>query len=184
MGIELKIGEWIQAATRYRYSFPVLAELHRDQGCKFVTLINRLDASDRAIRQALDYLIEIGWVMRNPGYGHPMRPEYILTDQGVLLGAESLRIWDALRDWREESVALERWPLPVLLVVFLGERRFGQIRFSLGSVTPRALAMALTRLQDSGLVVREVVDGHPPTAEYLATHWGQSLMSTLLMVNG
>lgn len=176
----MKSGEWIQAATRYRYSFPVLAELSRDQGCKFVTLINRLEASDRAIRQALDYLIEVGWVMRNPGYGHPMRPEYILTEQGLLVGSDSLRIWDALREWKEELVALERWPLPVLVAILSGARRFGQIRSMVGSVTPRALALSLTRLQESGLVVREVVDAHPPTAEYLATNWGRDLMSLLL----
>lgn len=169
-------------ATRYRYSFPVLAELFRDQGCKFVTLINRLEASDRAIRQALDYLIEVGWVMRNPGYGHPMRPEYILTEVGISIGPAALDIWDALREWKEEIVALERWPLPVLLHLLSGARRFGQIKGLASGITPRALAMSLTRLQESGLASRVVIDGHPPTAEYLPTNWGRELMSDAMRV--
>ncbi len=160
-------------ATRFRYSLPVLAELQRDQGCKFVTLMRRLEASDRAMRQALDYLIEIGWVMRNPGYGHPLRPEYILAPEGSAVAEEALRVWDALREWGEETVALERWPLPVLSVLLSGTKRFAQIQKAVGVISPRALALALTRLQDSGLASRELVDGHPPTAEYAATNWGR-----------
>lgn len=172
-------GDWIQTATRYRYTFPVLAELGRDKGCKFVTLIKRLEASDRAIRQALDYLIEIGWVMRNPGYGHPLRPEYILTEGGVAVSGEALRIWNALKKWNEELVALERWPLPVLTAIFLGSQRFGQIRSSVGGITPRALTISLTRLEEGGLVGRTLVDGRPPTTEYSATNWGRELLSPI-----
>jgi hypothetical protein len=29
---------------------------------------------------ALDGLIELGYVRRNEGYGHPLRPEYLITD--------------------------------------------------------------------------------------------------------
>lgn len=171
--------EWICLATRYRYSFPVMAELSRDQGCKFVTLINRLEASDRAIRQALDHLMEAGWVMRNPGYGHPMRPEYILTERGSSYGPSALGIWDALREWKEEVVALERWPLPLLQLLLSGAGRFGEIKTLAAGITPRALAMALSRLQESGLATRAVIDGHPPTAEYSPTKWARELMSNL-----
>lgn len=150
-----------------------MAELQRDAGCKFVTLIRRLNASDKAVRQALDYLVEIGWVMRNPGHGHPSRPEYILTPGGAEI--HCLRIWDALKAWGEESVALERWPLPVLAILLSKEQRFGEISRMMGNISPRALAMTLTRLQESGLVTRSVVDGHPPTAMYSATNWAREL---------
>lgn len=165
--------DWIQKATRYRYSFAVMAELERDQGCKFVTLIRRLDASDKAIRQALDYLIEIGWVMRNSGHGHPSRPEYVLTSLGCEIGV--LRIWESLLEWGEEAVALERWPLPVLHALLAGSKRFGEISKNVGQVSPRALTIALSKLQDSGLAVRTVLDGHPPATEYSATRWGREL---------
>ena len=141
-------------ATRYRYAFPVLAELQRDQGCKFVTLIRRLEASDRAIRQALDYLIEIGWAMRNPGYGHPSRPEYILGPEGITHSSDALRIWDALVGWSEGGIALERWPLAVLSALAHESRRFTEIEERCPGISPRALAMALTRLEASGLATR------------------------------
>lgn len=168
--------DWLRMATRYRYAFPVLAELHRDQGCKFVTLIRRLEASDRAIRQALDYLIEIGWAMRNPGYGHPSRPEYILAPEGIIPGTEAMRIWDALVGWNEQSIALERWPLGVLSALGDESIRFSEIEERCPGISPRALAMALTRLEASGLATRTLVGGRPPTAEYTATNWGRSLL--------
>jgi DNA-binding HxlR family transcriptional regulator len=166
----------IQLATRYRYSLPVLAELQRDSGCKFVTLINRLGASDRAIRQALDHLTAVGWVIRNPGYGHPMRPEYILTGQEDHPAERALEIWDALRDWGNEDVALERWPLPILQTLIGGPKRFSQIQKVYDGLTPRSLTLGLTKLLESGLALRTVVDGQPPTAEYSATNWGRELL--------
>jgi DNA-binding HxlR family transcriptional regulator len=167
--------DWIRTATRYRYGLPVLAELSRDHGCKFVTLMRRLEASDRAIRQALDHLISVGWVMKNPGYGHPLRPEYILTSEGDLVGKEALAGWQGLCDWGEQEVALERWPLAILGAVTAGARRFGQVQRLCEGISPRALALGLVKLEDSGLVVRSLVEGRPPKAEYLATRWGQEL---------
>ncbi|MBC8064872.1 MAG: helix-turn-helix transcriptional regulator [Chlorobia bacterium] len=170
--------DWLRRATRFRYVFPVLAELQRDQGCKFVTLISRLDASDRAIRQALDYLIEIGWAMRNPGYGHPSRPEYILAPFGSTPGFRAIQIWDALSGWNEGDIALERWPLVVLNSLEHESKRFSEIRARCPSISPRALAMALTRLEGSGLATRTLVDGRPPTTEYSATNWGRTLLKS------
>lgn len=166
---------WIRVATRYRYGLPVLAELFRDQGCKFVTLIRRLEASDRAIRQALDHLMEVGWVIRNPGYGHPMRPEYILTDAGSSAASQALEIWCALQEWNEQEVALERWPLQVLEALGAGANRFSQIQRACEGISPRALTLALTKLEMSGLAVRAMVDARPPTTEYSATKWGLEL---------
>lgn len=167
--------EWIRIATRYRYGLPVLAELQHDQGCKFVTLMRRLEASDRAVRQALDHLIEVGWVMKNPGYGHPMRPEYILTEAGNKVGPDAFTVWQALAEWGEQEVAMERWPLQVLQSLCVSTRRFAQIQRACEGISPRALTLALTKLEGSGLATRTLVDGRPPSAEYSATRWGMEL---------
>ncbi|MCP6652244.1 hypothetical protein NL518_29540, partial [Klebsiella pneumoniae] len=62
-----------------RWMLPVLAELQRSRGCKFVTLVHRTGASRKAINDTIAALIRLGLVMHNPGYGHPLRPEYLLT---------------------------------------------------------------------------------------------------------
>lgn len=163
--------DWIEKATRFRYSLPVLAELRRDQGCKFITLVRRLDASDRAVRQALNHLTGLGWVERNPGYGHPSRPEYVLT-QGA---PDTLPIWNELRKWNQENVALERWPLPILFAIVDGKTRYSSLMQELGGITPRSLSMGLGSLLNAGLAIRDLKPGYPPTTEYRATPWGESM---------
>jgi DNA-binding HxlR family transcriptional regulator len=165
---------WIVLATRYRYSLPVLAELMRGDGCKFITLVRRLECSDRAIRQSLDYLIQIGWVTRNPGYGHPSRPEYVLTESAP----DALPIWSELQKWDQDVVAFERWPLIILPLLDSGAR-FGMLLRSTNGITPRALSIALAKLIDSGLATREIMPGNPPATEYRATPWGEKVVSLI-----
>jgi DNA-binding HxlR family transcriptional regulator len=52
--------------------------LYTGQGERFVTLVNRLGASKDAVSATLAQLIDDGVVQRNPGYGHPLRPEYLV----------------------------------------------------------------------------------------------------------
>jgi DNA-binding HxlR family transcriptional regulator len=169
-------NDWIRAATRFRYSLPILAILHRHQGVKYIFLVRRLAASDRAIRQALDYLIEVGWVGRNPGYGHPSRPEYIVAPAGKEAAIVAHSVWSELSAWSNEEVAMERWPLLVLASIFNGKHRFAQISKDIGA-TPRAVAMALQRLHTAGLIERKILGGYPPSTLYEPTQWGAGLLS-------
>src|SRR4249919_2574906 len=52
----------------FRWSLPVLAELHRNGGAKFVTLSQRLGVGRETLRRTLDSLVDAGLVARNPGY--------------------------------------------------------------------------------------------------------------------
>src|SRR5947207_13068422 len=63
----------------HRWAVPVLAELRRERGSRFVTLANRIGVTRDSLRRTLSALIDDGLVERNPGYGHPLRPEYVLT---------------------------------------------------------------------------------------------------------
>ena len=64
----------------------MLAELERQRGARFVALANRLGVSRDSLTRTLGALIDAGFVARNPGHGHPLRPEYILTKRGVPVG--------------------------------------------------------------------------------------------------
>ncbi|MBK7403431.1 MAG: hypothetical protein IPJ41_02050 [Phycisphaerales bacterium] len=74
-----------------RWTLPLLAELHhartsRDPtGARFVGLVHRLNVGRESLRQTLDFAIAHGWVRNNPGHGHPLRPEFILTEAGSRL---------------------------------------------------------------------------------------------------
>lgn len=157
------------ALSRRRWALPALAELHRVRGLKFVTLVHTLGASRPAAREALDDLIALGLALPNPGYGHPLRPEYILTPSGTRLGPACLALWDLVRRLRVSEIALRRWSLGVLAALRAGKRRFSEIRALLPDVTDRALAQALRGLQEAGLVTRRVYTSTPPATRYQPT---------------
>ncbi len=81
-----------------RWSVPILAELHRQRGSRFVTLARTLGMSRESLRRTLAALIESGLVGRNPGYGHPLRPEYVLSMPVVHALSEGPLRFSELRD--------------------------------------------------------------------------------------
>jgi len=173
----------IRNLTRFRWNLPVLAELKRSEGCKFITLVRRLSASDRAVRQSLDYLIGANWVARNPGYGHPSRPEYLLTGEGETIGAHAVRILDWLGPGRQ-GLATDRWGAPVLGSMAKTPLRFGELAELNDPISPRALATTLKQLVSMGLVRRIISEGFPPAAGYLLTEDGTPICGLLQVVSG
>ncbi len=163
----------------HRWALPVLAELHRTRGAKFVTLVNRLAANRVSLHHALDILVEEGWVKRNPGHGHPLRPEYLLTGAGEDLAPWCARILAILAALGIEDVALRKWSLPVVFALRQGRDRFSEVRTFLPGLTPRALVLTLKNLQHAGLVDRSVTNGYPPTSHYRLTRPGRELSALL-----
>jgi len=170
--------ELIRKLTRYRWSLSTLAELRRSDGAKFVTLIRKLNASDRAIRQSLDYLAEQGWVERNPGYGHPLRPEYIVTPGGSSIGSFAVSIAAKLGPDRAH-LATDRWALPVLASMESWPQRFNELQQRNAPVSPRALAMTLKQLVEVCLLKRTVTEGFPPSVAYELASDGLALRDLL-----
>jgi DNA-binding HxlR family transcriptional regulator len=164
------------ALFHHRWSAPVLAELDRTRGTRFVVLVNRLGVGRESLRRTLDALIELGLVARNPGYGHPLRPEYLLTPPGQDAAERCTRLLGLLDG--DAEIALKKWSLPVLAALS-GPSRFSELRDALPGVTARALALALKDLQTAGLVDRRVEDAYPPTATYVATRRGRRLQRLL-----
>ena len=86
----------------HRWSLPVLAEIGRTGGSRFATLTGRLGVTGESLRRTLSYLQDEGLVARNPGYGHPLRAEYVLTARAAssrrALGGFTA-CWPAERTW-------------------------------------------------------------------------------------
>lgn len=169
----------LAALFRRRWACPVIAELHRAEGAKFVTLTSRLGASAGAMRETLDELVERGWVRRNPGYGHPLRPEYLLTAAGERVGPACADLDGALAAPGVKDVALRRWSMPVLYVVGEGPTRFSDVTHVLEGATDRAVSLALKDLSSVAIVRRELVPGPPIGTSYGATAVGARLLPIL-----
>jgi DNA-binding HxlR family transcriptional regulator len=148
----------------HRWAPPALALLDQRGGARFVELQRKLGVNRESLRRALDALVELDYVRRNEGHGHPLRPEYLITDAGRAASHLAARVSRS----RVRDTLLRKWSVPVL--VSLAEpRRFSEIRVALPGVTPRALALALRDLEDAGLVRREVLPSRPPSTVYHAT---------------
>jgi DNA-binding HxlR family transcriptional regulator len=158
---------------------PIVAVLAFDRGAKFVTLLNRTGASRDTLSDTLSHLIEEGVVARNPGYGHPMRPEYILTPFGESLGPACIRATEVIPELGIVEVALKKWPMLVLVAMGRGGRRFGEIRDLLPGITPRALTGALRDLQAAGLADRTITEAWPPHTVYTVTPLGSEALPVL-----
>jgi DNA-binding HxlR family transcriptional regulator len=90
----------------------------------------------------------------NLGHGHPLRPEYVLTETGERLAPVCLDLVDELRRRGFEDAGLKKWSMPVVLVLAeaAGESRFSELRAALPGVTARALSLALEDLGAATLV--------------------------------
>ena len=160
----------------HRWAAPILAELERQRGARLVVLVNRLGAPRDTVRRTLDTLVEAGLVQRNPGYGHPLRPEYVLTPEGEPVARRCVRLLDAIGG--RADLGLKKWSMPVL-VALGGATRFSELRAALPGVTPRALAIALKDLQAAGLATREVLAAYPPSTAYRLTDEGHRVRRIL-----
>ena len=165
----------------HRWAVPTLAALDATGGAaKFVTLRNQVGASRDSLRRTLRALIGAGLVRRNPGYGHPLRPEYMLTRPGRRLAPASATLVKKLKSLGIEEIALNKWSLPVVCALEAAGGRFGRVRAALGEVTPRALARALRDLRRAGIIERRLVDSYPPYTEYRLTRRGRRLKALVL----
>src|SRR3972149_5491163 len=133
------------------WSVPILAELHRTGGSRFVILAHRLGVGPDSLRHTLRALTDHGWVMRNPGYGHPLRPEYILTPAGSALAPACAHLIKLLHSMEIEEAGLRKWSMPVLMSIQAGNRRFSDLKSSLAGITARALTMTLKDLRTTGV---------------------------------
>ena len=68
-----------------------------------------------------------------------------------------------------------KWTLLVLRELFLGTRRFGELRAELPGISPKTLADRLRTMEKQGIVHREVFPEIPPRVEYSLTAFGRTL---------
>ena len=119
-----KKARHLAVLCHHRWTIPILAELHELGGCKIITLVNRLGISRDSLRNTRRALIEAGWTRRNPGFGHPLRPEYIATASGERLGLWCAQVRRSLKALGIESIGSRKWSLPIVYALTSGKLRF------------------------------------------------------------
>ncbi len=156
-----------------RWAVALLADLAAHDGGRFVELLHRLGVSRDSLARTLEAAIARGWIDRNPGYGHPLRPEYILTTEGKRMAALAGRIEVARDAAGLAPGTLARWSIPIIFSVDAGHRRFNELARFLPAASPRALSQGLRKLTEQSLVTRALIDGYPPASQYSLTRYGE-----------
>jgi DNA-binding HxlR family transcriptional regulator len=119
----------------------------------------------------LNHLVEIGLLERNPGHGHPLRPEYRLTVIGMSAAAVADRILAAARS-QDQALLRRVWTVPILTSL-RKPRHFNEIKRSLPMITDRALSQSLKSMEDRDWVQRQVDEAaRPPRSLYSAVNIG------------
>jgi DNA-binding HxlR family transcriptional regulator len=163
------------ALGKQRWMVALLANLAAHEGGRFVELLNRLGLSRDSLVRTLEGARAAGWVKRNPGHGHPLRPEYILTDAGKQMANKASRIIEAQSALHIPTGALSRWGLPIIHTISEGHQRFNDLSRCIAPAGPRAISQSLRALTSHDLIVRELVDGYPPASLYKLTSNGSVL---------
>ena len=167
------------ALSKWRWAGPILADLSAHNGARFVEVRQRLGLARDSLSRTLNAAVDAGWVIPNPGYGHPLRPEYILTHKGERLAIRATAILEAQAAVTLAPNGLTRWSLPIIHSVSQGHRRFGEISNVLAPVGPRALSQSLKKLMASDLLNRKLIDDYPPTSLYDLTQQGKILAAAI-----
>lgn len=170
MDIELLVN-----LTSKAWSLKILALLHDGVPGRQAPLLARTAASRSAFSASLDHLVEIGLLERNPGHGHPLRPEFRLTRRGIEAAALASRIMGKVVDDEAFTLIRRSWTVPVLAVT-ASPRRFSIIRSGLGRITDRALSKSLASLEERDWIKRDIdLSERSPFPTYKAVNTGQSI---------
>ncbi len=171
MDIELFVN-----LTSKAWAIPILSNLHEGIAGRQAPLLAATGASRTAFSQSLSHLISLGLLERNPGYGHPLRPEFRLTPHGVTAAALANKIWGVSTD-EDQGLLRRSWTLPVLTALHT-PRHFNEIKRSLHTITDRALSQSLKSMELRNWVSRNVDEvTRPPRSVYCAVNTGGIISS-------
>lgn len=157
--------------TSRAWTLPILSNLHDGVAGRQATLLTATGANRTAFAQSMDHLIEIGLLERNPGHGHPLRPEFRLTELGKTAAAIASKIQQISRN--EDHLLLRRsWTVPILTSLHT-PNHFNGIKRNLVTITDRALSQSLRTMEDRNWVFRDVNNAvRPPKPVYSAVNLG------------
>ena len=166
--------------TSKAWSLKILALLHEGKPGRQAPLLAATNASRTSFAASLDHLARLGLLERNPGHGHPLRPEFRLTETGAKAAATASRILNTLPDDDEGFAIVRRsWTVPVLAITAT-PKRFSVIRSGIGPITDRALSQSLGLLEERDWLRREIdVSGRAPFPTYQAVNAGRDINRTI-----
>jgi len=158
--------------TARAWSLQILALLKDGTPGRQAPLLAATNASRTSFAASLAHLVELGLLERNPGHGHPLRPEFRLTRVGKQAATVASRIIKAVPDEKEFALLRRSWTVPVLALTHQ-PLRFSDIKSDLRPITDRALSTSLHQLEEREWLRRDIDTSHrAPFPTYRAVNTG------------
>lgn len=149
------------------WSLGILAAMGQGTPGRQASLLMATGAGRSAFAPSMQNLLNLELAQRRAGHGHPLRPEFELTEEGSNVAGFASLVLGATGCPSETTLLRKAWTLPVLAVL-AEEDGFGEMRRRLAPITDRALSQALQALEHAGWVERNVdVSARPPRPYYL-----------------
>ncbi len=169
--------------TSRAWSLNILALLHSGIPGRQAPLLAATSASRTSFASSLEHLVQLGLLEKNPGHGHPLRPEFRLTREGAKIARSAARIVNVVPDDAEFVLLRRSWTVPVLAVT-MTPRHFSEIKADLTSITDRALSKSLYQLEDKEWLRREIdTSGRPLRPTYHAANNGIKISRAIELAN-
>ena len=153
------INSFVNITTR-AWSLPILAKLYGGVAGRQAPLLAATGAGRSAFGQSLAHLMELELLERNPGHGHPLRPEFCLTDTGRVAAELAHQVYSQA-EVADQDLLRKSWTLPVLTALH-STGQFSAIRRGLPRITDRALSQSLKLLEDRRWVQRGIEENSRP----------------------
>lgn len=158
--------------TSRAWSLNILALLHSGVPGRQAPLLEASGASRTSFAASLEHLVGLKLLERNPGHGHPLRPEFRLTATGVQAAEIASRIENVVPDQKEFALLRKSWTVPILALTATPQR-FSVIRSDLVTITDRALSASLYQLEEREWIQRDInTSERVPFPTYCAANAG------------
>ena len=158
--------------TSRAWSLKILALLQAGVPGRQAPLLAATSASRTSFASSLGHLVQLGLLERNPGHGHPLRPEFRLTGNGVKVAETASRVVKAVPDDGEFALLRRSWTVPILALTDTPQR-FSVIKSNLATITDRALSTSLHQLEARDWLQRDIdTSRRVPFPTYLAVNRG------------
>lgn len=165
--------------TSRAWSMSILARMYLGVPGRQSLLLSSTGASRTSFTKSLTHLVDLGLLIRNPGHGHPLRPEYQLTLKGAEIGKIAATIVGVAPSDSEFALLRRSWTIPVLAVTRI-PRHFTDISSDLIAISDRALSKSLDQLQELEWLRREVdVSSRPLRPLYQAENKGLKICKAI-----
>jgi DNA-binding HxlR family transcriptional regulator len=122
-------------------------------------------------------------IQKNPGYGHPLRPEYILQPKSEKITNKCHVFYEKLVKYNLGNLLKSKWNIPVLFILKDKKFRFSELKRLFEGITSRSLALTIKNLEREQLIERILISDYPPTTLYSISHNFRFLIPILNELN-